>query len=320
MGRKHKRQSVTQSMMAEVVANLGDIRHDLTRKQYIRDSKRYIAWVRQTHPECRTLEACKPHIQEYADSLQARGLSPSTIHTYLACICAAYKGEVRLKDIRKPKRYTSEYTRGRTAPLCPAKRDNIHHEAWSRLVAFQARVGLRREELRRLRAEDWEHRDGHLYVVVKRGKGGRKQWQLVFEDADLIQSYFEATPPGERVFPENLFRGQQLNLHSLRAQYAKRVYFLLEERVRKDPTYAQTLEKEIRTHWVRTNINPKTGRPKRLPDNLIHGQYVLRGKNRTLAIEKGLPWKLDKTVLLYVSMFCLAHYRNSVTVASYYLA
>lgn len=320
MRQKRKHQSVTQSIMTEIVGNLDPIKHDLTRKQYLRDCKRYITWVRQTHPECRTLEACKPHIQEYADSLQARGLSPSTIHTYLACICAAYKGEVRLQDIKKPKRYTSEYTRGRTVSPCPAKREDIHHEEWAHLVAFQSRVGLRRDELRRLRAEDWERRDGHLYVVVNRGKGGRKQWQLVYEDADLIQSYFEATPPGERVFPENLFRGQQLNLHSLRAQYARRVYFLLEERVRKDPAYKKVLEKEIRTQWVRTNLNPRTGRAKRLPDNLIHGQYVLRGKNRKLAKEKGLPWKLDKTVLLYVSMNCLAHYRNSVTVASYYLA
>ena len=45
--------------------------------------------------------------------------------------------------------------------------------------------------------------------------------------------------------------------------------------------------------------------------------YVLRGKNKDLAIKQGRPWILDRLALRATSVLHLAHWRDNVTVQSY---
>jgi hypothetical protein len=78
------------------------------------------------------------------------------------------------------------------------------------------------------------------------------------------------------------------------------------------------LEKEIRARWQTMNLNRK-GKAKKFKEVEFRGIYVLRGKNRRLAKEKGLPLYYDKRALLATSIFKLSHWRNDVTIASYFL-
>jgi hypothetical protein len=47
------------------------------------------------------------------------------------------------------------------------------------------------------------------------------------------------------------------------------------------------------------------------------GIYRLRGQNKLDARKAGRPTEYDRLTLLYVSVFCLSHWRNDVTVKYY---
>lgn len=86
-----------------------------------------------------------------------------------------------------------------------------------------------------------------------------------------------------------------------------------------DADYAEKLEYEIRLHWEKMNLTKK-GKPKKFKETEICGIYTLRGKNRAMAREKGLPLHYDKRALLATSVFKLSHWRCDVTIGSYLLA
>ncbi len=44
--------------------------------------------------------------------------------------------------------------------------------------------------------------------------------------------------------------------------------------------------------------------------------YKIRGKNKQLALDHGLPTEYDKLAVMAVSVLHLLHWRNDVTIAS----
>ena len=88
--------------------------------------------------------------------------------------------------------------------------------------------------------------------------------------------------------------------------------------MKENSKYKEELEKEIRKRWEKMNVT-RNGKVKKFKENELKGVYTLRGKNRELAIRKGLPVHYDKCALLATSIFKLSHWRNDVTVASYML-
>ena len=316
MAKRERKPTVTQLIMADVDQKLSTHAHDLTRKQYRRQVKQYVRFCREQY-NCRTFDECKSHIQNYSDFLQKQGYAASTIHTYLAAICSVF--DVGLASIQKPIRYVSEYVRGRDQKNIDAAND-LNNPRWSYLIEFQRRVGIRRDELMRLKGKDFViDESGHFCVYVARGKGGKKQMQRIADrDVAFIKSYFDAVAPNESVFEEKYFKND-LNLHKLRADCAKKYYYNQLEKLKSDPSYRAVLENEIRHRWTTTNFH-KNGKPKTIDKTELYGIYTLRGKNRQLAINKGLDIHYDKLALLATSMFKLSHFRNDVTIASYLLA
>ena len=316
MAKRERKSTVTQLIMADVDQKLSTHAHDLTRKQYRRQVKQYVKFCREQY-NCRTFDECKNHIQNYSDFLQKQGYAASTIHTYLAAICNVF--EVGLASIQKPIRYVSQYTRGRERKDIDAAND-LNNPRWSYLIEFQRRVGIRRDELMRLKGKDFViDESGHFCVYVARGKGGKKQMQRIADrDVAFIKSYFDAVAPNESVFEEKYFKND-LNLHKLRAECAKRYYYDQLEKIRSDQSYKRILEHEIRCRWETTNFN-QNGKPKPIPKEELFGIYTLRGKNRQYALEKGLDIHYEKLALLATSMFKLSHFRNDVTITSYLLA
>ena len=306
-----RRQTVTQQIMGTVTEKLQKYQHDKTRKQYMRQVKKYVKFCREKF-DSKTFSDCEKNGQEYSDFLQSENYTASTVHTYLAAVCAVFG--VDLSAVKKPVRHVADYVRGRNA------RRDIENEKWAYIVEFQRRVGIRREELKHLRGKDFAaDESGFPCVVVRRGKGGKLQYQRISgNDVEFIKAYFEAVPPEERIFEGKYFEND-LNFHALRAECAKKYYFEQEKRMKENPEYRKKLEREIRKRWETMNLTRK-GKPKKFKESEIAGTYFLRGKNRELALKRGLPLSYDKTALLATSIFKLSHWRNDVTVASYILA
>ena len=289
--------------------------NDVTSKNYTMCYKRFLNYCHEFH-NTKTKDDCKKYIQEYIDYL-AEKQKPSSVHTAAAAICSLHC--IPLGDISKPKRITSNYTRGRPNNDRHERNDNdLNNPAYSRLVEFQRRVGIRRSELARLTSDDFFERAGKFYCIVRRGKGGKRQEQLILrEDVDFVKSYFANTPKGERIFSKSEMNNH-LNLHSIRAQAAKDTYTYLENRLKSEgEEYRKKIEAELREAWDKNNINPKTGKTKPFPEERLTGTYFLRGKSKSFAIKNNLPICYDRLLVFYVSVFKLAHYRLGVTVQSY---
>ena len=315
--RRERRQSVTQQIMEDVRRTQQDRAHDATRKQYLRHAKAYVRYCRE-HFDARTFEDCLSHVQQYCDDLCLQGYTASSVHTYIAAVCAVWG--VELASVQKPKRHVGNYVRGRTIPSKKEARSDLNDPRWAQLVEFQRMVGIRRKELMHLTGADLvEDESGALCVRVTRGKGGKPQLQRVDpNDLPCLRPYFEAVAPTEYLFPAAMF-ANDLNLHALRAECARKYYFATLTRIQNEPGYAAQLEREIRARWA-LYCHDKHGRVRRLPKVEIEGWYTLRGRNRTLAVSKGLPLSYHKLALLATSVFKLSHWRNDVTVASYLLA
>ena len=258
--------------MADVDQKLSTHAHDLTRKQYRRQVKQYVRFCREQFG-CRSFEECKFHIQEYSDYLQENHYAASTLHTYLAAICNVF--EVGLASIQKPIRYVSQYTRGREQKDIDAASD-WNNPRWAYLIEFQRRVGIRRDELMRLKGCDFAvDESGYFCVYVARGKGGKQQLQRISdEDVAFVKTYFDAVAPNEKVFEEKYFKND-LNLHKLRAECAKRYYYAQLDKIKSDQSYRAVLEKEIRYRWQTTNFH-KNGKPKTIDKTELYGIYTLR--------------------------------------------
>lgn len=290
--------------------------NDVTVKNYCLIYKRFLKYCREFY-NAKIKDDCQSHIQDYVDYLIENGYTPSTIHTSSAAICSYHN--IPLSVIKKPKRITSDYSRGRPDNKRKERNDNdLNNPAYSRLVEFQKRVGIRRSELARLTSGDFLEKDGNFYVSVRRGKGGKRQEELVLPyDVNFVKSYFTNTTTGERIFSKAEMKNH-LNLHTLRAQAAKDTYTYLENRLKSEgEEYRKKIEAELREARDKNNINPKTGKTKPFPEERLTGTYFLRGKSKSFAIKNNLPICYDRLLVFYVSVFKLAHYRLGVTVQSY---
>ena len=314
--RRERKLTITQQIMQTAIEKLAKYQNDVTRKTYTRQFQSYVKFCRENF-NCRNFKECGEHIQEYSDYLQSENYTASTIHTYLAAICVVF--DVNLATISKPTRHVADYVRGRNIKNIDSKND-LENPQWCYIVEFQRKVGIRRDELKRLKGADLGYDEsGYFCVIVRRGKGGKCQYQRIFEeDIEFIKQYFYSVEKDDYIFDRKYFEND-LNLHRLRANAAKEYYEEQLKQIKSDPQYAEQLEKEVRARWEKMNLTRK-GTPKKFKDAEIKGVYVLRGKNRELAIKKGFPICYDKLALLATSIFKLSHWRNDVTVASYMLA
>ena len=226
----------------------------MTRKTYTRQFKLFVKFCREIY-NCKNFDECKEHIQDYSDYLQTENYTASTIHTYLAAVCVVF--ETNLGTIKKPTRHVADYTRGRNIMNISSKND-LSNPMWSYIVEFQRRVGIRRDELKRLKGADLSvDESGHFCVIVRRGKGGKCQYQRILgKDIEFVRSYFDAVEKEAYVFDRKYF-DNDLNFHRLRADAAKEYYEEQLKRIKEDLSYAEQLEKEIRIRWEKKNLTKK---------------------------------------------------------------
>lgn len=239
-------------------------------------------------------------IQAYADSLRSEGYSASTVHSYIAPLCKALA--ISMAKIRKETRYAAEFSKGSCEAL-----------DGGRPGALNAFLGIRRSELLRLHGNDVSYGpNGEMYVYVDKGKGGKKQLQKILPPhCETAREFFDGS--GNR-----LFRRKDLtkaNYQAQRRHMAQEALAYYSERLENEPEYRKELYSEIARIWHTLN---KKNRGKLEPLSYFSRPYKLRGKNKELAIKQGKAITLDRLALRAVSVLHLAHWRDNITVQSYY--
>lgn len=169
-----------------------------TVKQYKKHTQEFGAWCKERY-KCKTVNECKKHIQDYSDYLRASGKSASTIHTYLAGVCRVL--DVPLDTINKPIRVVADNTRSRGTKAVDERKD-AGREVSPRLYDFASIVGIRRNEYLHLTPDDLVLDDfGHPCVLVRKGKGGKRQLQRILPDElPAIKAVFDAPADEEHLF------------------------------------------------------------------------------------------------------------------------
>ena len=277
-------------------------------KQYTNHAIKFGKWCRDTFG-ARHFEDCAQYVQAYSDYLVSAGKKEGTIHTYLASICFVF--DVPLSSIKKPIRHTANNTKSRGKKKSDSRKDT-QRGCSPRLYDFAGIICVRRHDYVALRQNDLTTDEtGHLCVVIRKGKGGKYQLQRVpYGYEDFIRSFFDGSD--NFVFTKKEVTNKQ-DLHHLRHLAALREYRYYEHRLANEPEYRDQLIAEIKARWVDYN-------DRLLKDNEMRGKYIMRGKNRELAVRLGFQYSFDRLAVLATSIFHLAHWRNNVTVCNYIMA
>lgn len=256
----------------------------------------------------------KKAIQAFCDHLLQAGKTAQTVHTRLAPICKAC--DISMAEIEKPKRHSADVKRGRYQVDRAVREENLGRYRPS--VQLERAIGIRRSELAHLRGSDLaQTKSGRLYVIVRNGKGGKKQYQRILpqHEATVIAA-FSRKGRDEFILEESQI-SKNINYHGMRADLAKEAYtyYTALSDSQKDALRMFLIEKyqkmanpsEHALNVFKRQINSNT-------------PYLLRGKNLKLALSKGLPIEYDRLALMAVSVEHLSHWRLDVTVNNYMLA
>lgn len=291
-----------------------------TKRTYKAAIKRFCSWTKENgYTREAVLGNPQAYLQQYSDNLKARGLSPATIHTYIAASCKGLN--VPMQHIDKPDRAIGAITRSRGGKN-PRGRKDAEKPEYARLVAFQEAVGLRRAELAHLQGKDLQKRDGALYVVARQGKGGKEQWQKVLPaDARVVAETFNGIGKDERVFTAEEMHNR-IDLHGMRAAHARQAYDYYLTRIKQEPDYRSELQESLKTYF-REHHDPNHELDQAAYNRFCldmtrnQGIYQMRGDARKLAEELERPAIYDRVALMAVSAYHLAHWRLDVTVTNY---
>ena len=281
---------------------------------------RFCSWAKENElTKEQVLASPREHLQAYTNHLVEKGLSKSTIHTYIAAPCKAL--HIPMQHISKPQRSIDDITRSRGGKNPQGQRESQKPQ-FERLVSFQEVVGLRRAELEALKGEDLRMKDGKMHIVVRQGKGGKEQWQRILpRDAEVVQRTFNGIKKEERVFSPEEMRNK-IDLHQMRAAHARECYDYYAERIKNEPAYRERLREELKEYY-REHHNPHGELDLRGYEEFCRdmqknqGMYQMRGESRKLAEEHDRPVDYDRVALMAVSTLHLAHWRLDVTVVNY---
>jgi len=200
----------------------GKIHSYKTRTTYQEHILRFVGWARNTEG-MKDLAALDGRADELASRYLQKELdahkSPYTLQTIRSALRLFFADRSLAGDIPIPKRLREHITRSRG----PAARDRHFQPAnWPAFLQFERAVGLRRDELARLKVADVYHRvDGQLVAHVRRGKGGKEREApaLAGREQDVL-AVIQGRIPDELVFRKL----PDTDIHALRREYAQALY------------------------------------------------------------------------------------------------
>ena len=184
---------------------------------YSNECQNFRKWIKENHPECKHLKACRKWVNEWLQALIREGKSAHTISTRKAALAKLFQVDYSY-FVETPGRYRKNTVRSRL-DVAYDKHISAKTEAyWSKITSA---TGLRLAELLRVRGTDIFLKDGIYYLHVKKGtKGGKHRIARVLdpEVAEMIKL------SGDRPAFPNVPRA--FDNHHYRAVYAQRLYNL----------------------------------------------------------------------------------------------
>ena len=248
-----------------------------------------------------SIEESKVHIQEYIDHLTDKGYSAWTVRTAASAICKA-TGE-KTKDYTLPTRSVADVKRGKGTRI----HDKLNSKRAARILEANRILGMRRSELKKLRASDITGSTERATVQYY-GKGGRLNTKhFDGKEAAFVLSLKDGKEEHERLFSAKEF-DNDADLHSMRQQRALDVYNRVCEDMRKHP--------ERREHYIEEIKKAYRAQHRVCCENFDNPYYV-RGANRQRLLAEGRPLEYDRVAVLYVSTEVLNHTRADVSVQHY---
>lgn len=302
-------------------AALFDITNNNTIKAYKRNIGDFCDWTKKIlgMTKSQVLDNPTTIVQAYSDMLYKQ-YPATTAHKYLSPICKGLG--IHLQDIDKPKR-TARLTKGRDITKNLQGKKELESDKSPRLVDFQKAVGIRREELAKLSPLDIiKTSEGDVYVHVRNGKGGKEQYQYVLpQDRDTVISIAASALLPDKIFTVDEMTNK-IDLHSIRADQAKRAYEYYVDKLDTNPHYKVECIRKLTDYFKTMNDNDDPrflGHFARFKKDIVTGgyKYRIRGENARIAKEKGLPLTYNRVALTMVSVFHLSHWRNDVTIKNY---
>lgn len=197
-----------------------------TYRTYMQQCKRFAGWMQRNFPhDAKQLDICRAYVPAYLRSMIAAENSAWTVATAASALAKLYSCDYREFNVDLPQRRREDIKRSRET----AARDvHISAELREEFCAFCRCCGLRRSELQVLRGGDLVFRDNKYFIHVRRGKGGKERFVPLIGTSDEIKaviSRFRACKKDTKVF---LYVPSALDIHAFRAEYANRLYKLLE--------------------------------------------------------------------------------------------
>lgn len=298
-----------------------------TRRNYLKASETFDRWRKEAGISNRVVRSNpKSAVEKWRDALRDKGYAASTIHSYLAGVACGL--QIEMTGLTPSG--TSEDKR-KSLGRSERSRAAMERASNADIIKFQRMVGGRRSALSRLKGGDLIiDESGQLSVLFVKDKGAKTQRQRIIpEHQDAVRAYFERVEPDELLFPTI---SKELDLHYLRAECAKEAYHYY-EKICSTPDGRAEMRRQLWARYTDPEVGCKAyllavaaGDQKRIQrhrylfsQELAEGRYYLRGANRRVAIERGLPTSYDRLALACVSLFHLSHFRNEVTVKHYML-
>ena len=190
-----------------------------TFKTYLKHTNYFAQWCRETY-NCKTLNQCKPYINEYLQKLIDENKSAYTIKM-TACAIGKLYGCSSKNFIETPKRQRRNITRSR---LTTEREKHFSIKNNAELINFCQCTGLRRAELSQLRGTDLIEKDGQYYLRVHTAtKGGRERFSEIVGTDEEIKAVVDRMKAvkSDKVFDKI---STNADIHSYRSDYAVRVY------------------------------------------------------------------------------------------------
>ena len=170
--------------------------------------------------QAKTLEDCRPYINEYLQHRIDNGNSSYTVKLTASALAKLYDCSSR-DFIQTPSRCREDITRSRDSAVRDAHFSEKNNKA---LVDFCCATGLRRHELAALSGNCLrQDNQGNYQIWVRSGKGGRSRCSPVVGTKEEIQNVVSLCQKArdEKVFSKI---HNAADIHHYRACYAERVY------------------------------------------------------------------------------------------------
>ncbi len=187
-----------------------------TLKAYQQQCIAFAVYCKNQH-KAKNLTDCKQYVNEYLQISINKNLSAYTIKLQASALAKLF--HCTTKDfISTPSRRRENIKRSRHT----TKRDSRYRDGKNDdFIKFCKCTGLRRREVTALKGNALIEENGKYYIAV-RGKGGRNRVsEIIGSDEDISFVISVMKKAGERKVFEHI---PDIDIHSLRAEYAKSVY------------------------------------------------------------------------------------------------